>query len=81
MAAQEAAAPTAEPGPPPACAQCGSVGLMTGVSLNTVNGAAVVLQLRDGTRAVPTATICGQCGDVRIRADPQMIYRAFGQNG
>lgn len=50
---------------------------MTGVSLTTPNGEAVLLQLRDGTRTVPTATICNQCGNVSLTADPQMIYAAF----
>jgi hypothetical protein len=54
---------------------------MTGVSLTTANGAAVVLRLRDGTLAVPTATICNQCGNVSLVADPQMIYEAISAKG
>ncbi len=50
---------------------------MTGVMLVTAHGEAVMLKLRDGTPAPPTATICNQCGNVNISVDTQMIYSTF----
>ena len=67
-----------EPAPPPPCSRCGNAGLMTGVTLTTDAGQAVLLRLRDGTLASPTATICNQCGNVSLSADPQTIYQTLG---